>query len=113
MECLFCRIAQKDIAADIVFEDQDVIAFRDRYPQAPTHILVIPKRHITTLNDATASDATLLGQMIMTAQHVAKQEALADAGYRLVFNVNQHGGQTIYHIHLHVLGGRPMTWPPG
>ena len=113
MSCLFCKIAAGEIPAHIVFENDEVLAFRDIHPQASTHVLVIPKRHIETLNHAEAPDATLLGEMILTAKAIAKDEGLDEAGYRLVINVNQHGGQTVYHIHLHVIGGRQMTWPPG
>lgn len=113
MSCLFCKIAAGEIPAHIVFENDEVLAFRDIHPQASTHVLVIPKRHIETLNHAEASDAHLLGEMILTAKAIAKKEGLDEAGYRLVINVNQHGGQTVYHIHLHVIGGRQMTWPPG
>lgn len=113
MDCLFCKIVARDIPADVVFEDDDVIAFRDIAPQAPTHILIIPKRHITTLNDLTEADCALVGRLQFTAQKIAKELGIADDGYRVVMNCNEDGGQTVYHIHMHLLGGRSMTWPPG
>jgi histidine triad (HIT) family protein len=109
--CLFCKMVSGEIKPDTVFEDDNVLAFRDANPQAPVHILVIPKRHIATLNDL--DDAGLSGQLLQTAVNLAKQEGLAEDGYRTVFNCNKHGGQAVYHLHLHLLGGRQMTWPPG
>jgi len=113
MDCLFCRVANGELPTEIIYKNDDILAFRDINPQAPTHVLVIPKRHIDSINHATPGDAELLGRMVLAAKEVAAQEGLHDAGYRLVFNINNHGGQTVYHIHLHVLGGRQMTWPPG
>ncbi len=113
MDCLFCKIATGEIPAAVVYEDNELMAFRDSRPQAPTHLLVIPKQHIATINDAKEEDALLLGAMILRAQKLAKAESLSEQGYRLVFNINSGGGQEVYHIHLHVLGGRQMTWPPG
>lgn len=113
MNCLFCKIAQGEIPATVVYEDDDVIAFRDIRPQAPTHVLIIPRKHIATIDDTQDEDQQLLGKMILKAKQLAKSEGLSDAGYRLVFNVNSGGGQEVYHIHLHLLGGRQMTWPPG
>ena len=113
MSCVFCNIAQGQIPATVVFENEDVMAFRDLNPQAPAHVLVIPKQHIATINDVKEGDAELLGKMVLAAKTVAGTEGFHEAGYRLVFNVNSDGGQTVYHIHLHILGGRPMTWPPG
>lgn len=113
MACLFCKIVQGEIPATMVFEDQELAAFRDIRPQAPTHLLIIPKRHIATINDTTEQDELLLGKMILRAQKLAKAEGYAEQGYRLVYNVNSGGGQEVYHIHLHLLGGRQMTWPPG
>jgi len=110
---LFLKIIQREIPADIVFEDERVIAFRDIAPQAPVHILVVPKKKIETINALEVEDGELMGHMIYVAQSIAKNEGIADSGYRLVFNCNAHGGQTVYHIHLHVLGGRSMAWPPG
>ena len=113
MSCLFCNIAQGQIPVTVVLDNEDVIAFRDLNPQAPTHVLVIPKRHISTINDVDEMDAQLLGKMVLAAKKVAISEGFHEAGYRLVFNVNSDGGQTVHHIHLHLLGGRHMTWPPG
>lgn len=109
--CLFCRMVAGEIKPDVVFEDDTVLAFRDINPQAPVHILIIPKVHIATLNDL--DDALLTGQLFQTAVMLAKQEGLSDDGYRTVFNCNKRGGQEVYHLHLHLLGGRQMTWPPG
>jgi histidine triad (HIT) family protein len=100
-----------DIKPDVVFEDDNILAFNDISPKAPVHILIIPKRHISTLNDL--DDAELGGQLLKTAAMLAKQRGLADSGYRTVFNCNQHGGQAVYHLHLHLLAGRQMEWPPG
>ena len=113
VDCLFCKIINKEINNDILFEDDDVLAFRDINPQAPIHILIIPKKHISTINDLQQEDETLTGKIILTAQSLAKQENIDENGYRLVFNCNSDGGQEVYHIHLHLLGGRRMQWPPG
>jgi len=113
MNCLFCKIAQAEIPATVVFEDDELMAFRDINPQAPTHLLVIPKRHIATINDCNDQDEQLLGSMILRAKKLAQAEGLSEDGYRLIFNINSGGGQEVYHIHLHLLGGRQMTWPPG
>ncbi len=110
-DCLFCKMANGEIKPDIVYEDDTVLAFRDINPQAPVHILIIPKRHIATLNDL--DDVELAGTLLVTASNIARQENLAADGYRTVFNCNKQGGQEVYHIHLHLLGGRQMTWPPG
>lgn len=107
-DCLFCRIANGDIPTDFVSEDDQVVAFRDINPQAPTHILVVPKRHIATVDDIDVADTDLTGHMILTAQTLARTEGIADAGYRLVLNCNAEGGQTVYHIHLHLMGGRQL-----
>ncbi len=113
MSCLFCMLAKGEIHSDIVFEDDEIIAFRDINPQAPHHILVIPRRHIATVNDANSEDAALIGKLTLAAQRVAKDLSVAEDGYRLVMNCNDHGGQTVFHLHLHLLAGRPMHWPPG
>ena len=113
MSCLFCKLAKGEINSDIIYEDDEVIAFRDIHPQAPHHILVIPRRHVSTLNNASPEDAALLGKLMLTAQKVAKELGVAEDGYRLVMNCNDHGGQTVFHIHLHLLAGRLMHWPPG
>ncbi|MBI2785367.1 MAG: histidine triad nucleotide-binding protein [Legionella longbeachae] len=113
MDCLFCKIAQNVISTSVVFEDDEIMSFRDLNPQAPTHLLIIPKKHIATVNDTNDEDQALLGKMILGAKKIAQTEGISNAGYRLVFNINPNGGQTVYHIHLHLLGGRHMTWPPG
>ncbi len=112
-DCIFCKIAQHDINANIVYENEHIIAFKDLFPQAPVHLLIIPKHHYATLNDVPPEQAPLLGALISTAQRLASEQGLAENGYRLVMNCNQHGGQSVYHLHLHLLGGRPMMWPPG
>lgn len=113
MDCLFCKMVEGVIPTQVVFESDEILGFRDIHPQAPTHVLFIPKRHISTINDIEPTDTELLGNLILAAKHVAKAEGLSETGYRLNFNVNRDGGQTVYHIHLHMLGGRSMTWPPG
>ena len=113
MNCLFCKIASGEIPATILLEDKDIMAFRDINPQAPHHLLIIPKRHIATIDDTDNQDEPLLGRMILTAKKLANREGLSEAGYRLIFNVNAGGGQVVYHIHLPLLGGRQMGWPPG
>lgn len=113
MDCLFCKIIARQIPASIVYEDERMLAFNDINPQAPTHVLVLPRRHIATLNDLTAGDDALIGELVRTAAAIAKKNGHADGGYRTVFNCNADAGQTVFHIHLHVLGGREMTWPPG
>ncbi len=112
-DCIFCKIVAGEIPADIIYEDEDVLVFRDLNPQAPTHVLVIPRCHIPTLNDLQPENAPLVGKMSLAAKTVARQEGIADEGYRVVFNCNAGAGQTVFHIHMHVLGGRPMHWPPG
>ncbi len=112
-DCIFCKIAAGEIPADIVYEDDAVVAFRDLSPQAPTHILIIPRRHIASLNELQAEDEGLVGHLFTVAGEIARAEGIADAGYRTVLNCNEDGGQTVFHIHLHLLGGRRMTWPPG
>jgi histidine triad (HIT) family protein len=112
-DCLFCKMVNGEIEPDVVYQDDEVLAFNDIQPQAPTHILVIPKRHIATLNDAAPSDAALLGKLSTVAAELAAQHGFADDGYRVVMNCNRDGGQAVYHIHLHLLGGRPLQWPPG
>ncbi len=112
-DTLFGKIARGEIPADIVYEDEDVLAFRDVAPQAPIHILVIPRKSIPTINDLQPGDAELVGKLYLAAKKIAEDEGIAEAGYRTVINCNAGGGQTIYHMHLHLLGGRPMHWPPG
>ena len=110
-DCLFCRIVKKEIPATIVAENPHCLAFRDINPQAPTHVLVIPRQHITSLNEA--RDPTVIGQLHLMATQIARSEGLAERGYRVVINTNADAGQTVFHIHLHLLGGRRFTWPPG
>ena len=112
-DCIFCKIVSGDIPADKIFENDHVIGFRDLNPQAPTHVLVIPKKHISTINDIQAEDRSLVGEMFLAAQKIAANEGLSERGYRTVMNCNEEAGQTVFHIHLHVLGGRRMHWPPG
>ena len=112
-DCLFCKIAKREIPAALIHEDDQLVAFRDINPQAPTHVLIIPRRHIATLNDLEAADEGLAGAMVRRAASIARDEGLSGTGYRTVFNCNADGGQTVFHVHLHLLGGRPLTWPPG
>jgi histidine triad (HIT) family protein len=113
MTCIFCQIAEKKIPATIIYEDEHVVAFDDLHPKAPIHKLIIPRKHLDTLNDASADDKELLAHMLLAAQKLAKQLGIAEDGYRILMNVNKGGGQVIFHIHLHLLGGRIMNWPPG
>lgn len=113
MTCFFCKIANKEVEAEILYEDQELIAFQDINPQAPAHALIIPKKHIATLNDATDEDALILGKLQICAKNIAKELGHAEDGYRVVINCNGHGGQTVYHIHLHLIAGRQLGWPPG
>lgn len=113
MDCIFCKIAQGEIPSKIVYQDEKLVAFRDISPQAPTHILIIPVRHMATIKELTPPDRELIGDMVLLGNKLAAAEGLAEEGYRLVMNCGQHGGQTAYHIHLHLLGGRQMHWPPG
>jgi histidine triad (HIT) family protein len=112
-DCLFCKIANREIAASIVYEDQRVLAFNDINPQAPTHVLIIPKRHIASLNEISVEDDQLLGELVRRAAAIAKTLGLSGGGFRTVFNTNRDAGQTVFHVHLHLLGGRSLTWPPG
>ena len=109
--CLFCSIVAKEIPAKIVAETADCVAFRDVKPQAPVHVLVVPRTHVPSLNEVT--DATIVGKLAQLAKDVAQREGLADRGYRLVINTNADAGQTVFHLHMHLLGGRKMSWPPG
>ncbi len=111
--CLFCRIIAGEIPASKVHEDEHCLAFRDINPQAPVHVLLIPKKHLASLNDAALEDHAVLGHLMCVAPRIARQEGLADGGYRVVANTGADAGQTVWHIHLHVMGGRPMAWPPG
>lgn len=111
--CIFCKIVAKEIPADIVFEDDDSLAFNDLNPQAPVHILVIPKKHLDHIDDGARADADLLGRLLVTASTVASQSGINQSGYRVVTNIGADGGQSVGHLHFHVLGGRHLTWPPG
>jgi len=112
-DTIFGKITRGEIPADIVYEDEDIVAFRDVSPQAPTHVLVIPRKPIPTLNDLDEGDAELVGKLFLAAKKVAEREGIAESGYRTVINCQAGAGQTVFHLHLHVLGGRSMQWPPG
>jgi len=112
-DCLFCKILAGDIPADIIYESDTAIAFRDINPQAPTHVLIIPRQHIATINDISDDDQALVGSLYTAAREIAAAEGIADDGYRAVMNCNEGAGQTVFHIHLHLLGGRGFSWPPG
>jgi histidine triad (HIT) family protein len=112
-DCLFCKIAEKTIPAKIVHEDDQCVAFDDINPQAPTHTLIIPRKHFASMAELKEADAGLLSHLMLTGNKIAKQKGIADGGYRFVINTGKFGGQTVFHLHLHVLGGRPMHWPPG
>lgn len=112
-DCLFCKIINGDIPGDIVYQDDDVIGFNDINPVAPNHVLFIPRKHISTINDIELADAELIGKLFLAAKQVAEDRGVAAEGYRTVMNCNAGAGQTVFHIHLHMLSGRPLTWPPG
>jgi histidine triad (HIT) family protein len=112
-DCLFCKILTGDIPAEVVYESDTAIAFRDINPQAPTHVLIIPRKHISTINDIEAEDFQIVGSLYAAAREIARQEGFSEEGYRAVMNCNEAAGQTVFHIHLHLLGGRAFTWPPG
>ena len=112
-DCLFCRIVNREIPASIVYEDDRVLAFNDINPQAPTHVLVVPKRHIASLNDLSADDDRIVGEVVRRAAAIAEERGISAGGFRTVFNTNRGAGQTVFHVHLHLLGGRNMSWPPG
>jgi len=112
-DCLFCKILNGDIPADIIYESDSAIAFRDINPQAPTHVLVIPRKHVATINDLSEEDQEIIGSLYLAAKDIARDEGISDEGYRAVMNCNEGAGQSVFHIHLHVLGGRALSWPPG
>jgi histidine triad (HIT) family protein len=112
-DCLFCKVIKREIPGSVVYEDERVLAFNDINPQAPTHVLVVPKRHIESLNDLKEEDDRLIGELVRRAAAIAKERGLSAGGFRTVFNTNRDAGQTVFHIHLHLLGGRSMHWPPG
>lgn len=113
MNCIFCKIAQGEIPSKIVYQDDKMVAFEDNNPQAPTHLLLVPKEHIATLNELNEGHAALMSGLILNAKKLAKELGIDESGYRLVLNCNAEGGQSVYHLHLHLLGGRSMHWPPG
>ena len=112
-DCLFCKIIERQIPASVVYEDDRVLAFNDINPQAPTHILIVPKRHVATLNDIGTEDDQIVGELVRRAMLIAKERGFSETDYRTLFNTNRGAGQTVFHIHLHLLGGRPFAWPPG
>jgi histidine triad (HIT) family protein len=112
-DCIFCKIANKEIPAEVVYEDNDIMAFRDLKAKAPVHLLFIPKKHIPTLNDMDEEDVVIAGKMLKAIRDVASQQGVDAAGYRVVVNCNKDGGQEVYHLHFHLLGGRNLLWPPG
>ena len=112
-DCIFCKIAAGEFGGPPVYQDEHVTAFKDINPQAPVHILIIPNKHVASLNEADDEDKTLLGQLMLTAANIAREQGVADQGYRLVTNTGAKAGQTVFHIHLHLLAGRHMSWPPG
>lgn len=111
--CLFCKVVSGEIKTETVYEDEKVLGFKDINPQAPVHVLIVPKRHVATLNDLGEEDTALAGGLLLAAKHVAKDFGIAEPGYRAVVNCNPEGNQAIFHVHLHLLGGRQMKWPPG
>lgn len=111
--CLFCKIINGEITATKIYENEHIIAFNDIDPKAPVHILVIPKKHIRSINELNSSDINLAGEIILAAKKIAKDQGVDSKGFRVVFNTNDDGGQTVYHIHMHIMGGRQMQWPPG
>jgi len=113
MSCLFCKVSLGEIPASMVHQDEELIAFNDINPQAPMHVLVVPRRHVATVNDLTEADDALVGRMMRRAAAIASERGYGERGYRTIFNCNREAGQTVFHIHLHVLGGRGMGWPPG
>lgn len=113
VDCLFCKMVNGEIKPDVVYENEAILAFRDINPQAPVHVLVVPKKHIATLNDLEPEHDVLVGEMYLTAKKVAEKLGIAESGYRTVMNCNEGAGQSVFHLHLHVLGGRQMGWPPG
>lgn len=113
MSCLFCRLAAGEIPASVVYQDESIVAFHDVNPQAPVHVLIVPRRHIATLNDLVPEDDALAGALLRRAAAIAQDLGIAGPGYRTVFNCNRAAGQTVFHLHLHLLGGRTMSWPPG
>jgi histidine triad (HIT) family protein len=112
-DCLFCKIANKEIETEIVYEDEEIIAFKDINPKAPVHLLFIPKRHVASLNAISEDDSSILGRLLLRIKETAKKQGIAENGYRVVLNCNKDAGQEVFHVHVHLLGGRAFTWPPG
>ena len=112
-DCIFCKIAKKEIPADVVYEDDDFLAFKDLNPQAPVHVLFIPKEHVATLDELGEADAGKIGKLFLKIKDAARKEGIARDGYRVVANCNRNAGQEVFHVHFHLLGGRKFTWPPG
>ena len=112
-DCLFCKIRDGEIPSETVYENDDILAFKDVNPHSPKHILIVPRKHIATINDMEGEDAKIMGEMMLAAQEIAKTEGVAESGFRLVINTNDDAGQTVHHIHMHLMGGRNMAWPPG
>ncbi len=112
-DCLFCRIVAGEIPAEVIHESPNTLAFRDINPQAPTHVLIVPRRHIARINDIVEADHDIVGSLFTAAKEIAAEEGLAEEGYRVVMNCNEAAGQSVFHLHLHLLGGRQLTWPPG
>ena len=113
MDCLFCKIVVGQVPAKFMYQDEQVVVFQDINPQAPTHLLIVPRTHISTINELNQTNSAVVGHMIQVATQLAKEAKIAEAGYRVVMNCNSGGGQAVYHIHCHLLGGRQMNWPPG
>ncbi|MCM8766022.1 MAG: histidine triad nucleotide-binding protein [Candidatus Omnitrophica bacterium] len=112
-DCIFCKIVNKEIPSRIVYSDEQIFGLRDFHPQAPIHIIIIPKKHIEKISDISEEDTELIGKLVWVAQKLAKEKNISDSGYRLVFNCNKDAGQAVFHLHLHLLGGRKFSWPPG
>jgi histidine triad (HIT) family protein len=112
-DCLFCKIIAGELPATIIYQDEKVMAFRDLYPKAPTHILIVPRKHLATLNDMQEGDKELMGHIAYVAKQLAKELGISESGYRILMNCNGDGGQVVFHIHMHLLGGRLLKWPPG
>lgn len=113
MDCIFCKIVNKEIPAQVVYEDDEVLAFNDLNPEAPVHVLIIPKKHIASFNELTEGDGSLISKMILVMQKIASEQGISQTGYRIVSNCGEQGGQTVGHLHFHLLGGREMLWPAG